>query len=163
MLRAGLIAALATALALGACATKPQVSSEVTRGANFANYQTFSFVNTMPPAGMNPVAFERIRQDVASALTAKGFTKADQGGDLSVVITLGARDRMNISTWGAFGRQIDVNQYTEGKVAVDVFNTQTRQPLWHGQATQTIDPNRPDPTVIDTAVAQVMARFPPRA
>ena len=166
MPRPGLLAALAVLaapVALSACATKPQVSSEVTRGANLAAYQTFSFVNATPPAGMNPVTFERIRQDVASALTAKGYTKAAGQGDLSVIITLGARERTDINTWGAFGRQIDVNQYTEGKMAVDVFSTQTQQPLWHGQATQTIDPNRPDPTVVDTAVAEVMARFPPRA
>lgn len=160
--RRRLVVVLIGAIALAACASKPQVSSDVTPGANLAAYRTFAFVNPTPPGGMDPVAYERILQDVGNALSAKGYAKADPG-DLSVILTLGARDRTDINTWGAFGRQVDVYQYTEGKLAVDVFNTKTRQPLWHGQASETIDPNKPDPTAVNTAVTSLMASFPPRS
>jgi len=42
---------------------------------------------------------------------------------------------------------------------VDVFDTKTKQPLWHGSATQTVDPHKPDPAMIDAAVSGVMAKF----
>ena len=45
---------------------------------------------------------------------------------------------------------------------MDVFDTKTRQPLWHGQATATLNPQKVDPQKVDAAVADVMAKFPPR-
>jgi len=147
------------ALALSACASTPTVSSDTTPGANFANYKSYTWVNPLPPAGMNPVSFERIRQGVDGALSAKGYSKADPG-DLSVILTMGAQDKTDVNTWGRWGRQVDVYQYTEGKLSVDVFDTKTKQPLWHGSATQTIDPNKSDPAMIDAAVSGVMAKFP---
>ena len=155
------IALVLAALALSACASTPDVTSDTTPGANFANYKTFTWVNPLPPAGMNPVAFERIRQGVEGQLIAKGYSKAEPG-DLSVILTLGARDKTDVTTWGRFGQQVDIYTYTEGKLSVDVFDTKTKQPLWHGQATQTITPGKSDPALIDAAVNGVMAKFPVR-
>jgi len=155
------IALVLAVLALSACASTPDVTSDTTPGANFANYKTFTWVNPLPPAGMNPVAFERIRQGVEGQLTTKGYSKADPG-DLSVILTLGARDKTDVTTWGRFGQQVEVYNYTEGKLSVDVLDTKTRQPLWHGQATQTITPGKTDPALIDAAVSGVMAKFPAR-
>ena len=145
-------------ITLAACSSSPKVSTESAPGANFSGYKTFTFVSQMP-AGGNPVAVERIQQNVGSALAGKGYTKG-QPGDLTVVTTVGAQDRTQINTWGYWGMRADVYQYTEGKLAVDVFDTKTKQALWHGQATETIDPNKPDPAAINAAVASVMASFP---
>jgi hypothetical protein len=149
------------ALMLGACASTPVVTSDVTPGANFSAYKTYAWANTAPPAGMSPVSFERMRQGIDAALASKGYTKADPG-DLTVILTVGAQDKTDINTWGRWGRNVDVYQYTEGKMSVDVFDTRTKQPLWHGAATQTIDPKKPDPAAIDAAVTSVMASFPSR-
>src|SRR5690606_14148043 len=113
-------------------------------------------------AGMNPVAYERIRQGVEQGLTAKGYSKAECG-DISVDISVGARDKTDVETWGRFGRQVDVHQYTEGQLSVDVFDTKTQQPLWHGQATETINAQKVDPQKIEAAVTGIMAMFPARA
>lgn len=156
------LGAMLAAVALSACASTPMVSSDTTPGANFANYKSYAWANSLPPQGLNPVTFERMRQGVDSALASRGYSKADNG-DLTVILTLGARDKTDINTWGRFGRQVDVYQYTEGKMSVDVFDTKTRQPLWHGEATQTIDPNRSDPALVDAAVSGVMAKFPGRS
>jgi hypothetical protein len=156
-----LIALAVVGLALSACASKPTITSDVTRGVNFSAYQSYAWVNTPPPGGMNPVAWERVRQDVDGAMTTKGYTKADPG-DLAVILTIGARDKTDINTWGRWGRQVSVYQYTEGKISIDIFDSKTKQPLWHGQATQTIDPGKPDPSLIDTAVTELMAKFPAR-
>lgn len=150
--------ALALALPLAVAA---RVTSDTTPGVNFASYQTFAIVNSTPPAGLNPVAFERIRMGVQQGMTSKGYTSAAEG-DLAVVITVGEQDRTNVETFGWFGRQVDVHQYTEGQLSVDVFDQRTRQPLWHGQATGTVHPDRPDSERIDREVAQVMAQFPAR-
>jgi len=150
--------AIALALPLAAAA---RISSDTTPGVNFAAYQTFALANAAPPAGINPVAFERIRMGVEQGLASKGYTKAAEG-DLSVVVTLGMQDRTDVSTWGRFGRQVDVHQYTEGQLSIDVFDSKTQQPLWHGQDTESFEPGRVDPEKIEKRVAEVMARFPAR-
>ena len=45
---------------------------------------------------------------------------------------------------------------------IDIYDTTTRKPIWHGIATQQVDPNNVDQTVIDTAVDAVLAGFPPQ-
>ena len=116
---------LAVALALAACASTPTISSDVTRGANFSNYKSYEWVNALPPAGMNPVAYERVKQDIESAMSAKGYSKGSPG-DLSLILTVGTRDKTDINTWGRWGHQVDVYQYTEGQVSLDAFDTRTR-------------------------------------
>lgn len=160
MSRTAVYAALVS-LALTACASSPSVSTDTTAGVNFGAYSSFAWANALPPSGMNPVAFERIRQDVNTAMTSKGFTPGAEG-DMTLILTVGAKDKTDVSTWGRWGQRVDVYQYTEGKMSIDVFDTKTKQPLWHGQATQTIDPNKSDPTLIDAAVTGVMAKFPAR-
>jgi hypothetical protein len=159
MIRRTVVIALASSLLAVSARARPTVSTDTTPGANFTAYKTFSFANALPPAGMDPVAYERIRQGVEQGLTSKGYSKAD-AGDLSVIITLGAKDKTDVQSWGRFGLQQDVYQYTEGQMSVDVFDTKTKQPLWHGQATETINPKKIDPSKVQTAVADIMAKFP---
>lgn len=162
MVRRALVVALVTGLLAVPAWAKPKVSADTTPGANFASYGTFTFVNAQPQAGMNPVAYERIRQGVETGLTGKGYAKGEPG-DLSVIITVGAKDKTDIQTWGRWGRQVDVRQYTEGQLSVDVFDTKTRQPLWHGQATETVNPKKLQPEKVEAAVAAIMTRFPARS
>lgn len=148
-------------LTLGACETAPSISSDVTPGANFANYRTYEWVNVRPGAGMNPVALERMRQGIERAMVAKGYTAATPG-DISIILTVAGKERVDVHSWGRFGQNVDTYRYTEGKLTVDAFDTRTAQALWHGEAQQNIDPGRVDPATIDTAVAGVMAQFPAR-
>jgi hypothetical protein len=161
MIRRGLVIALVAGLLAVPALAKPKVSADTTPGANFAAYRTFAIVNVLPPPGMNPVVYERIRQGVEQGLAGKGYSKADPG-DLSVIITVGGRDKIDVQTWGPFGRDVDVRQYTEGQLSVDVFDTKTRQPLWHGQATGTVNPQKLNAQKIEAGVADIMARFPAR-
>lgn len=148
-------------LALGACETAPSISSDTAPGTNFANYRTYEWVEIAPGAGMNPVALERMRRGIEAAMVAKGYTPA-KPGDLTLIMTVGGKERVDVHSWGRFGQNVDTYRYTEGKLALDVFDTRTARPIWHGEATQNIDPGRTDAAQIDAAVAGVMAQLPPR-
>lgn len=163
MIRRTVVVAMVVGLMAAPALAKPKITTDTNPNANFASYQTFTFVNARPPAGMDPVAYERIRMGVEQALTSKGYTKADAGGDLSLIVTVGARDRTDVETWGMWGRQLDVRQYTEGQLSVDAFDTKTRQPLWHGNATETVNPKKLEPQKIEAGIASIMASFPARA
>jgi hypothetical protein len=150
---------LSVALALDACASQPTTSAQTARGANFSAYRTFGWAGTTPPAGMNPVAYQQIISDVEAALEQKGYTKADPG-DLTLILSVGAQNRLQFESFGALGLQRDVYQYTEGQLAVDAFDTKTKQAVWHGVASEEIHPERANPAAIDTAVSQLMTKFP---
>jgi hypothetical protein len=158
-----LILGLASGLTMSADAlAKPKISTDAVPGVNFSAYRTYSWINTTPPSGMNPVMYQRIMADIESALSQKGYQKAD-AGDLSLALTLGAQQKTDIETWGRFGLQTSVYQYTQGQLSLDVFDSKTKQALWHGQASDTVNPDKPNPAKADAAIAKLMQSFPATA
>ncbi|PHP16556.1 hypothetical protein CG471_27500, partial [Sphingobium sp. IP1] len=55
----------------------------------------------------------------------------------------------------------DVRNVTDGTLTVDIYDTGTKQPVWHGTATQEVSRKSPDQATIDKAVTAVLANFPP--
>ncbi len=111
---------------------------------------------------MNPVMYQRIIADFEAALTSKGYRKGEPA-DLSLALTIGAQQKTDVETWGRFGLQTSVYQYTQGQVSLDVFDAKTRRALWHGQASQTVNPDKPNPAKVDSAIAKLMKKFPATA
>lgn len=154
---AGLAAVPAAAIA------GPKISTQAAPGVNFSAYKSYSWVQAQVPSGGNPILFQQILSDLDSAMSQKGYRKVDADGDLSLVLTIGAQQKTDIESWGRFGLQTSVYQYTQGQLSLDAFDTKTKQAVWHGQASQTVDPDKPNPSKIDAAVAKLMAGFPATA
>jgi len=104
-----------------------------------------------------------------------GLLASREQADFTVAFTVGARDLINVDDyplgyrgrrpWSAryFGTGADVTTYTEGTLAIDIFDNGSRQPVWHGWARKRItggDIEDPAPT-IDAAVRAILAGFPP--
>ncbi|QNP44327.1 DUF4136 domain-containing protein [Sphingomonas daechungensis] len=175
------LAVLAAALALTSCATGPTIRSDFDPSVNFTKLHTYTWVFTTPPAGMNPLLFERVQASIDRSLAARGFTKAEPG-DFAVAFTLGRRDRVEVTNWGGYGgfyggwgwgrhswgwapvySRVDARTVTDGTLAIDMFDTGTKHPIWHGTATQQINPrNLPDQAAIDRAIDEIIAKFPPQ-
>jgi hypothetical protein len=153
--------AAASLTAAGPSAARPQISTDAAQGVNFATYKTFVWASAAAPNGMNPVAFDRIRTNIESALAGKGYQKAaGETGDVSLILTIGAQDKTQVNSFGRFGLQTDVYQYTEGTLSLDAFDTMTKRPIWHGQATETVNPGKTNNKAIDDGVAKLMDKFP---
>src|SRR3977135_1359691 len=77
-------------------ASAQQVKTDYDRGANFAQYKTYSWehVKTQDPLDVN-----RIKNAVNTALTAKGWTQVDSGGDVSIVAVEMTRDQQTLNTF----------------------------------------------------------------
>jgi hypothetical protein len=162
-LRYFLILGAASTLSLSAnVVAKPSVSTDAAPGVNFSAYKTYSWVDSPPPAGMNPVMYQRIMADFDSALAGKGYQKGEPG-DVSLIVTVGAQNKTDIETWGRFGLQTSVYQYTQGQLSLDVFDTKTKQALWHGQVSETVNPDKPNPSKVDGAISKLMEKFPATA
>ena len=151
----------ALAFSVGAQA-KPQLTTDAAPGVNFSVYKTYTWVNTAPPGGINPVQYQRILADFDFALASKGYQKGEPA-DLTMALTIGAQQKTDIDSWGRFGLQTSVYQYTQGQLSMDVFDTKTKQALWHGQVSDTINPDKPNPAKVDLAIITLMGKFPANA
>ena len=157
------------ALALAACETVPEITSDVDPNANFQSYATYQWVYQGRPEGMNPLNYDRIHSAIDAQLAAKGYRPADNG-DIAIVFTVGSREKIRVTDFGYYGGYYggfhhggtSVDQYTEGALAIDVFDARTRRPVWHAQATQRISEGGADVDQINVAVASAMASLPSR-
>ena len=164
--------AVAGALALAGCSSGPTVKTDFDPATNFSGYHNYNWIYTAAPQGMNPLLFERVRASIDRSLRAHSFSPGTPG-DFAVAFTIGRRDSVQVTdfgpyagfyrpyAWGPGYRDIDVRQVTDGTLVIDIYDVATHKPIWHGIATQQVDPNKVDSTVIDTAVDAVLAGFPP--
>lgn len=137
----------------------------------------------------NPLVEPRIMAAIESNLSAKGFTQVSSSdkADFVVAFTVGARDKIKVDSyptyyggygypgaWGGryygmgvgvgYGTETRVREYTNGMLAVDIFDVAERKPMWHGYAEKSITSSDRKNMVetINAAVTAVLADFPPQ-
>jgi hypothetical protein len=158
-------AAIVTCVAMfpQVAAARPTINAQAAPGVNFSAYKTYSWIPVQVNPGSNPIMYQQIMYDMDSALAQKGYVKVESNGQLSLLLTLGGKQKTEVNSWGWWGRQLSVYQYVVGQLSLDALDTKTQQPLWHGQASETVDPDKPNLTKINQAVQQLMAQFPATA
>ena len=154
-----LSAALSLFMATGAIAG-PTISSNTAPGVDFSVYKTYQWVQISPSS--NPVIQQEIVASIEQWLASKGLTQA-ASGDMKLVLTTGVQTQTELETWGRFGLQASTYQYSTGQLTIDAFDAKTNMALWHGQATETINPEKPDMKKINEAISKLMATFPTAA
>ena len=142
------------------------------RGANFAAYKTYQWVDLQ---GRVPdqLIDRDIKRSIDEQLAQKGLTKVDKDADLFVgyqaVIDL--EKGINLSAWGPGGAPGargggggwvsgtvtgQTSTIPVGMLLVDLFDPAKRQLVWRGDATKTIDLNK-DPDKNYTNLQKAMA------
>jgi hypothetical protein len=152
-----------------------QVKTDYDRAANFAQYKTYSWQNVKTK---DPLDVDRIKNDVNAALTAKGWSQVDSGGDVSIVAMEITRDQQTLNTFydgmgggwgwrrfggGGFGEATTTTDtYKVGTVVVDLFDTKNKQLIWRGAASDTLS-NNSDKNIknLDKGVQKMFQHFPP--
>ena len=136
----------------------------------------------------SPMLEHRIMVTVESALGTKGYRLVPdvESADFALSFTIGSREEIKVDSypsmsggyvgrgypgswggWGGayygYGTETTVRQYTEGMLALDVFDVAERRPVWHGVASKTIsDSDREDAAgTVKAAVDAILAGFPP--
>jgi Domain of unknown function (DUF4136) len=163
---------MGAALMLAACATQADISSDYDRSADFAAFHTFTLSQREHPGISNPLLAVRVEQDITAALQRSGYRLAADpaSADFLVDFTIGAQDRMDVQSYPAafpggplWGSSIDVRQYREGTLTIDIFDQRTHRPVWHASAQKELtrkDLQQPAEPVSE-AVSSVLAKFPP--
>ena len=168
-------------LTLAGCTTL-RVGTDFDHSARFSGYHTFNLMEREHRGSVNPLVVQRARDAIEAELLRHGFTASGSTGqaDFDVDFTIGARDRMDTPSypdayvrhgfWDArdwwdpyWGSELDVRQYREGTLSIDIFDPRTHRPVWHGWAkkelTQSDIEHSEEP--IRASVAAVLKNFPP--
>lgn len=180
------VTAVATALALVACAAGNKANIDFDPVNDFSSYQSFTWLSenpmkvgealSQPKESLQPTLMAAIRAN----LEASGYRyEADAtSADFLLSFTVGSREKIGPEAYppeysGAGGRGGWATAYyggnagaayTQGVLAIDIFDASDRQPVWHGVAGKRIEEeDRENMTpVITEIVASILDAFPPR-
>ncbi len=179
-----LLLILPAAALLSVSCTTLQVGSDYDRSASFAGYHYFSVMQREHPDAHNPLVVSRADDAIRRELIAKGYAQAADpaNADFTVDFTIGSKERTDFNSypapygragwgwggvgwWGGpyWGDTLDVRQYREGVLSVDIFDAKTHRPVWHGWAKKELTRKDIEQSEepIRRAVAAVLAKFPP--
>ena len=125
------------------------------------------------PLGNTPLLEQRIHNSVDYEMEQRGITLSDNP-DLLVVYHLGTEEKIQVTDWGYRysdyywgygGRQIDVYQFTEGSLVIDLVDAETTDLVWRGTGTGVVDQAQKSPEEMqagaDEVINKIMKSFPP--
>lgn len=181
-MRSRILAAAAACFLFTGC-SQYDINYDYDVESDFATYRTYSWIpiainqgstNATTAAQSNTLLDSRIRSAVNTNLAAKGFTKNDENPDILVVYHTGMQNKVEVtdygytyagSYWGWAGNDVDVYNYTEGTLLVDLVDAKTKKLAWRGSASGVVEPgNSPEKITenINNVVEQIFANYPPK-
>jgi Domain of unknown function (DUF4136) len=173
---AGLMLLLVTLVGLAACTTiTPHIASDYDRSAEFSTLHNFT-LTVRPHASLQSALVEQETYDaIKEELTSKGFTYVldPAQADFAVDFSVGAKDRLGAKSYpihytgpwglGAWGNEVDVRQFRQGTLAIDVFDVRSGRAIWHGAAEKELSQSEMahSDAPIRESVTAVLVTFPP--
>ncbi len=187
----GILCSLSAALLIAACESPVIVgTADFDPSVDFDTYRSFAWISDNPmiiagerPPRLSPLLEQRIKNSIKANFIGKGYVFSNEPdvSDLVVSFTVGLHDKIDIQSypvgyrspgnwrwgggyWGHGGTQTVARNYVEGTLAIDLFDGERKQPIWHGWATKelfeqdTVDQEKE----VKTAVDGILASFPQR-
>jgi hypothetical protein len=157
-----------------------KVSLDYDPTAPFNSYATFDWLDDRPnlsdrfrtAAGPDSVFNKCMRETVSDALAARRITIDEVDPDFLVVYYLGQNEEIDVKrygyeysgSYGGWGGAIDVTEYREGTLVLDLIDAKTMVLVWRATAQRTqLKNSTPDDTRvrIREAVKKMFAAYPP--
>jgi Domain of unknown function (DUF4136) len=171
MLALGLLVVV-TLLTAGASAAQ-DVKYNFMPGTDFSKYHTYKWVNIEGGSHPNQIVDAEIKQSVDSQLASKGMTKTDSDkADLYVGYQIAVDQEKQWNAygmgggvrWGGMGSATS-STINVGTLVLDFYDPTTKQLVWTGNATKTIDPSsnqEKNQKNLDKAMAKLLKNYPPK-
>jgi hypothetical protein len=160
-----------------------QARSDFDPNARFDAYRTFAWPAEEPGTlagaagteGVDPLLARRLRESIESHLEARGYRRLDDpaAADFVVSFSMGRREKIRIQSsptldgrsygyggWYA-GSGVTATSYTEGTLAIDVFDGRSHLAVWHGWASKRVNETTERVALVDEVVGAILAQFPP--
>jgi Domain of unknown function (DUF4136) len=137
---------------------------------DFSKYRTYKWVNF---GGAHPdqVMDAEIKQAVDSQLVSRGLTKTDSDkADLYIGYQTAINQETQWDAWGSRAFGMGSGSWTSSTISVgtlvlDMYDPGTKQLVWTGSATKTIDPganHEKHMKKLDKAMAKLLKNYPPK-
>lgn len=164
--------ALGLMLLGGGSTIAQDVSTNSMPGTDFSKYHTYRWVPIEGAATPNQILDAQIKGSIDSQLAAKGLTKTDgEKADLFIGYQVSidqARQWNAYSTgglrWGGGMGSVTSSTISIGTLVLDMYDPTTKQLVWTGRATKTLDPNNSQEKKqknLDKAMAKLLKNFLP--
>ena len=166
---------LSALLFLAAFAYRQDVHYNYDRGANFAAYKTYQWVDL---SGRVPdqLIDRDVKRSIDEQLTRKGLTRVDKDADLYVGYQAAVDLEKGVDLWstgfGGWGGWGDrsirgrTSTIPVGMLLVDLYDPARKQLIWRGDANKTIDLKK-DPEKnyrnLQKTMAKLFKNYPPQA
>ena len=170
---------ITSAVVLVACSSV-KVQTEYDKATNFKAYDSYAYLPRDPgpeqaPTARDPRIREAVMKSIDGALNAKGFKRVepDQSPALLVAVHGFANNRIEVQSYGyhyaatPYGfypglatSAVDVRQYRDGTLIIDLIDSTTKEMVWRGTATDTFSPGAEAKTIA-SAIEKTLAEFPP--
>ena len=150
------------------------VSTNAMPGIDFSKYHTYKWVSIEGATYPNQIVDTQIKQSIDAQLAAKGLTKTDgETADLFVgyQVALSQQKQWNAYgmgggiRWGGGMATATSSTINTGTLALDMYDPATKQLVWRGTATKTLDPGASQEKKtknLNKAMAKLLKNFPPK-
>ena len=178
------LAAVIATLSLIGCATSIKTHTDYDRSASFSDYRTYAWISDRPlitapkmATATSPFLEGRIQRAIQGELGTNGYRLVVDSDDADFVVSfsVGARRELSVESypvayrsgwrWGTtyIGDSVSVDGSTEGMLAIDFFDQQTKSPIWHGVARKnlTVADEKLQSSIVQDAVKEILNNFPP--
>jgi hypothetical protein len=174
-----LVTFLAAFLLMAACAYGQDVHYNYDRGATFAKYKTYQWVDIPGGAVPDQLIDQAIKRAVDEQLAQKGLTKVEKNADLCIGYQFVLNLEKSVSLWdmgggagwgwdpwgGTRNVQGQTSTIPVGTLLVDLYDVGRKQLVWRGDATKTIDLKKePEKNYknLQKAMAKLFKNYPPQ-
>jgi hypothetical protein len=164
---------LTVLLSFGAGLLAQDVTSNTMPGTDFSKYHTYKWVLIAGASHPNQIVDAEIKQSVNAQLQGKGLTLAT--GDKADVY-VGYQTAVNQQRqwtgygmgggwrWGGGMASATSSTINIGTLVVDLYDPSTKQLVWTGSATNTLDPSsnqEKNEKNLNKAMTKLFKKFPP--
>jgi len=167
------IIAIIVAIIITSGCSSITVNQDYNTNFDFSKWKTFGFIPIPESAGIDQINATRLGDAIKKQLLAKGY-KLEEPADFGVALMFSKQTVTDIQSYGygygyGYGGYggvggVDVTQYDQGTLLIDFIDMKENKLEWRGSGQGALQDN---PSVedrmanIDTAVAQIIAQFPP--
>ena len=142
-------------------------------GTDFAKYKTYKWVAIEGGQHPNQIVDAQIKQSVDSQLTTKGLTKTESDtADLYIGYQIAVDQEKQWNAygmgggirWGGGMATASSTTINVGTLVLDFYDPATKQLVWTGRATKTIDPSKDqekNQKNLDKAMQNLLKNYPP--
>ncbi len=167
---------------LGPACSSVRVDSDHDPSIDFALYHTYAWAPASLSSPSDPTVdtnfFDRrVRESLKAELERRGLRPHEGGGEPGLLVAYFVRQQTHLgpnsvgaaASWdypyggiGGYWAPVDIRQYKEGTLVIDLIDAKTHQLVWRGVATHAFDDAGVKEKQVRDAVTKLMKEYPPK-